>query len=127
MKTDRSRATVLALDPAAPPSSDGLVLGGRLMEVSQSHLLEPFAAVLASVEEIATLGAGGSVGNGPNEESCVRAAYRSLYEFFHALLPSANHDAIDGLTYSVALLLVREAIETGRVVVVPATESTSQV
>jgi len=118
MQSDPNRPTVLTVERAEPASADGIVIGGHLIEVSQNHLLEPFLSLLASVEGLASAAANGGQG-GPNEEICVRAVYCSLYQFFHTLLPSASHQAIDGLTYSASLLLVGEAIEAGRIVAAP--------
>jgi hypothetical protein len=109
-------ARVAAIDRIVPPATDVIVLAGRTVVTNQNHLLEPFVGLLTSVEEMATLAAGG-IPAGPDEAACIRTAYRALYCFFHVLLPSAGHEVIDGLTYSVALLLVAEAIEVNRVVV----------
>jgi hypothetical protein len=118
MNPPPDEARVLDVASAATPPADGIVLAGRLIEIAQPHLLEPFADLLASIEALASVAAQGRPA-GPNEEAAVRAIYRSLYRFFHTLLPSASHPAIDGLTYSVALLLVGEAIEAVRNVVTP--------
>jgi len=124
MSCNQNKTTVLAVEPVKQSrraAGHGIVIGGRMVEVSQDHLLEPLVHLLTSVEQMATVASLGK--DGPNEEACVRTAYRSLYLFFHTLLPSASHQVIDGLTYSVSLLLVGEAIEVGRHVVGPPTHA----
>jgi hypothetical protein len=118
MEAAPNQARVVPVERAEPTGADGIVLGGQLIEVVQNHLLEPFVGLLAAIEGLATVAATGGQG-GPGEEASVRALYRSLYHFFHTLLPSAGHPAIDGLTYSAALLMVGEAIEAARIVVAP--------
>ena len=114
MKSTPIPALVFGVERVEPTGS-GIVIGGQLSEVNQTHLLEPLLGLLESVETLASVGAHGGQG-GPNEENAIRSAYRALYQFFHALLPSASHQALDGLSYSTALLLVGEAIEAGRIV-----------
>jgi hypothetical protein len=113
MDCPSDRAKVVAVDRIAPAPADGVLIGGRLVPTGQDQLLEPFVNLLGAVEDLASL-AGAGVPAGATEECVIRAAYRSLFHFFRTLLPSAGHEAIDGLTYSVALLLVGEAIEAGR-------------
>jgi len=117
MKTASNTAKVLPVEPIEPAAPNGVVIAGQMIEVGQNHLLPPFAALLAAVEKMALVAAGGCAQRAGDEEACVATAYRALYDFFRALLPSASHEGIDGLTYSVSLLLVGEAIETSRVVV----------
>jgi len=116
MERDPNVARVLAVGSVQPATQDVIVTGGQTYEIGQSHLLEPFVGLLGSLERLASAIPCGAANN-PNEEACVRAAYNSLYCFFETLLPSACHETIDGLTYSVCLLLVGEAIEASRVVV----------
>jgi hypothetical protein len=113
MDCPSDRAKVVAVERIAPAPADGVLIGGRLVPTGQDQLLEPFVNLLGAVEDLASL-AGAGVPAGATEESVIRAAYRSLFHFFRTLLPSAGHEAIDGLTYSVSLLLVGEAIEAGR-------------
>jgi hypothetical protein len=105
---------VVAVEPAAPSSEDVVLsIDGQPVETAQSHLLAPFAALLAALDRLGDCGAGSPPGG---ERTAVEGLYRALYGFFQTLLPSARHDAIDGLAYSAALLLVGEAIEAASVV-----------
>lgn len=80
----------------------------------QGHLIEPFERLLTSLDQLVESGAAGSPI--PGERACVEDTGRSLFSFFQALLPTASGDALEDLTYSVALLLLGEAIEANRVV-----------
>lgn len=114
MKSDPRPAGVVSIARGEPAATEGICIDGRVIEVSQNHLLEPFLDLVRSVERIAAMAAGAEDGSG--EHACLEETYRSLYTFFQVLLPSASHDVIDGLTYSVSLLLVGEAIEASRIV-----------
>jgi len=116
MECTPDRVNVVAVDRVAPAIADGVVVGGQLVSTGQDQLLGPFVGVLRAIENLASL-AGADAPGGATEESAIRTAYRSLFLFFRALLPSAGHEAIEGLTYSTSLLLVGEAIEAGRGVV----------
>ncbi len=107
---------VLSAAPAAAPPADALLLGGLVVEVSQSHLLEPFAALLRAIGQLADAGAPCPPESPDRESAAVRALYVALDGFFRALLPSASAETREPLTYSVALLLVGEAVEAARAV-----------
>jgi len=111
VESNPPKARIVPVRPAEKQADCCLVLGGRRIEVSQHQLLEPFAQLLESVEQVASVA--GRAASASETKDHLRRAYRGLYEFFRALLPSASHEALDGLTYSVALLLVGEAIEAG--------------
>jgi len=98
-----------------PSAANGVVVGGKMILVSQNHLLEPFLGLVASAENLASLASGGC--DGASEANGVRAMYCSLYRFFAALLPSASDEVVGDLSYSVALLLVGEAIEANQTVI----------
>jgi hypothetical protein len=110
---NKPKIVALRAAGSAPPEQ-GVVIAGRLVEVGQSHLLGPFVDLLGAIDLVA------SAATGPNapgaEERALEAAYRSLFQFFRALLPSAGSEALEGLTYSTSLLLVGEAVEASRVV-----------
>jgi len=105
-----SSARVVPVEASGDTGADFLTIDGRATTLAQDHLLAPFARLLAAVDGLV-----GAPFDGDEEER-VREMYGALYDFFHALLPSASHAALDPLSYSVALLLVGEAIEAARVV-----------
>ncbi|MCX8038273.1 MAG: hypothetical protein N3D11_14690 [Candidatus Sumerlaeia bacterium] len=110
-------ASVLTVAPSAAPPADALLLGGLVVEVSQSHLLEPFAALLRAIEQLADAGGAADPAESPDKEgAAVRTVYLALDAFFRALLPSASAETREPLIYSVALLLVGEAIEAARAI-----------
>jgi len=113
MEQDQNLARIVPAEWAKPAPLDAVVIGGKTIEVSQNHLLEPFVGLLGTMERLASVAGQGGQG-GADEETCVRAVFCSLYSFFQTLLPSASGEAIDGLTYAVSLLLVGEAIEANR-------------
>ena len=115
MSISQQPLRVVPVSPDAPSTEDSSVLSidGRPVETAQGHLLPPFASLLAALDRLGDCGSGSPA---DGERAAVEDLYRALYRFFQTLLPSARHDAIDGLAYSAALLLVGEAIEAASVV-----------
>jgi hypothetical protein len=103
-------AVVAPVDAPPRPSPNRVFLGDCEMPVAQDHLLEPFTGVLAAIDQLASLPAAVP----ESEKTLLGNLYAAFYRFFKALLPSARHEVLHDLTYSVSLFLVGEAIEANR-------------
>ena len=114
MKSDDCERRVLTVPRVECGGAEGVSIGGRLAEIGQSHLLGPFLDLVEAVERTADVAGGDEASGG--EQTCIERLYRSLFAFFSALCPSANEELVHSLTYSVALLLVGEAIEVSHIV-----------
>lgn len=112
--TQNRRPNILDLARSGPGRLFALVIDGQLVPVGQEHLLEPFGELVVAIDALAQTATDQTVSG--DERTCLEQTYRVLARFFKALLPSASAEAIDGLAYSVSLLLVGEAIEAAGMV-----------